>query len=175
MNARQASPDTMSAKPRSRIPLRGTEDEHLYELLRPGSVGIRARMFRAVHHFMVVAGIAVMLADTVQPWWVVYGTIFANIFHLISVFFIAEYLLRFINARAIPGTENYSAWRTRLDWAMSVEGVDFLGALPGIRRELLGRQPDLARVIYDAEHQRLGAGGAQRREREVARAFGCSG
>jgi hypothetical protein len=45
--------------------LRGTKDEHLYEILQPGSVGIRA--FRAVHHLMVVAGIAVTLADTVQP------------------------------------------------------------------------------------------------------------
>jgi len=36
-----------------------------------------------------------------------------------------------------------------------------------------GGQPDLARVIYDAAHQRLGAAGAQRmREREAALDFG---
>jgi hypothetical protein len=28
-------------------------------------------------------------------------------------------------------------------------------------RELMGRQPELARVIYDAAHQRLEAGGAE--------------
>jgi len=36
-------------------------------------------------------------------------------------------------------------------------------------RELMSRQPDLARVIYDAAHERLGAVGAQRtREQETA-------
>jgi hypothetical protein len=69
-----------------------------------------------------------MLADTVESWRAAYGIIFANIFHLISIFFIAEYLLRLIGA----GAEHRSAWRARLDWALSVKGiVDFLGTLPG--------------------------------------------
>jgi voltage-gated potassium channel len=43
-------------------------------------------------------------------------------------------------------------------------------------RELMGRQPDLARVIFDAAQQRLGAVGArQMREREAALDFGGSG
>jgi voltage-gated potassium channel len=42
-------------------------------------------------------------------------------------------------------------------------------------RELMGRQPELARVIYDAAHQRLEAVGAERmREREAALDFGTS-
>ena len=42
-------------------------------------------------------------------------------------------------------------------------------------RELIGRQPDLARIIYDAAHQRLAAGGAQRiSEREAAWDLGVS-
>lgn len=115
------------------MPVRGMNDGRLYEILQPGSAGTCARTFRAVHHLMVVAGIAVMLADTVQPWRAVYGMVFAGIFHMISVFFIAEYVLRLVGARQVPGAEHRSAWRSRLDWALSIEGIfDFFGALPGI-------------------------------------------
>jgi voltage-gated potassium channel len=42
-------------------------------------------------------------------------------------------------------------------------------------RELMGRQPDLARIIYDAAHQRLAADTAQQlRDREAAWDFGIS-
>jgi hypothetical protein len=42
-------------------------------------------------------------------------------------------------------------------------------------RELMGRQPDLARVIYDAAHQLLGAVGAERmRVPDAALDFGTS-
>ena len=42
-------------------------------------------------------------------------------------------------------------------------------------RELRSRQPDLARVIYDAAHRRLGAVGAERmRERETVGEFSAS-
>ena len=42
-------------------------------------------------------------------------------------------------------------------------------------RELMGRQLELARVIYDTAHQRLEAVGAERmREREAALDFGTS-
>jgi CRP-like cAMP-binding protein len=42
-------------------------------------------------------------------------------------------------------------------------------------RELMGRQPDLARAIYDAVHQRLDAVGTEpTREREAAWEFGIS-
>jgi voltage-gated potassium channel len=115
------------------MPVRGISDKRLYEILRPGSAGTRARIFRAVHHLMVGAGIAAMLADTVEPWRAAYGAVFADIFHLISIFFIAEYLLRLACAREAPGVEHTSAWRARLDWAFSLEGIiDFMGALPGI-------------------------------------------
>jgi CRP-like cAMP-binding protein len=43
-------------------------------------------------------------------------------------------------------------------------------------RELMGRQPDLARVIYDAAHQRLEAFGAETiRKREAGSHFRTSG
>jgi voltage-gated potassium channel len=108
-------------------------EERLYEILRPGAVGTEARIFRAVHHSMVAAGIAVMLADTVEPWREAYGELFENAFHLISAFFAADFLLRLIAAVGAPGAALRPAWRVRLHWAISIGGLlDFLGALPGV-------------------------------------------
>ena len=58
--------------------------ERLYEILRPDAAETYARLFRGVHHSMVAGGIAVMLADTVEPWREAYGDLFENAFHLIS-------------------------------------------------------------------------------------------
>ena len=60
--------------------------ERLYEILRPDSAGMHAKIFRGVHHSMVAAGIAVMLADTVESWRAAHGQLFEYAFHLISVF-----------------------------------------------------------------------------------------
>ena len=60
--------------------------ERLYEILRPDSAGMHAKIFHGVHHSMVSAGITVMLADTVEPWREAYGELFENAFHLISFF-----------------------------------------------------------------------------------------
>src|SRR6516162_190970 len=106
--------------------------ERLYETLRPDSAGAAARTFRAVHHSMVGAGIAVMLADTVEPWRAAYGGLFENAFHSICAFFVADYLLRLIAAPAAPGAEHRTRWRARLDWSLSIGGIfDLIGALPG--------------------------------------------
>ena len=82
---------------------------------------------------MVAAGIAVMLADTVEPWRAAHGDAFADTFHFVSVFFIAEYLLRLACAPGAPGADDPAAWRARLGWTCSLGGLfDFLGALPGV-------------------------------------------
>jgi voltage-gated potassium channel len=109
--------------------------QRLYEILRPDSAGAYARIFRGVHHSMVAAGIAVMLADTVEPWREAHGEIFENAFHLISAFFVTELLLRLIAGPgpAAPGTEYRRGWRARLAWGVSPGGIlDLLGALPGV-------------------------------------------
>jgi voltage-gated potassium channel len=85
-----------------------------------------------VHHSMVAAGIAVILADTVEPWREAYGGLLESAFLLICAFFIAEYLLRLIAARSAAGAENRARWRAQLDWGLSPGGIfDLLGALPG--------------------------------------------
>ena len=48
---------------------------------------------------------------------------FANGFHVICAFFIAEYLLRLIGAPGAPGARHRAPWRARLDWALSPGGI----------------------------------------------------
>ncbi|MBO0736163.1 MAG: cyclic nucleotide-binding domain-containing protein [Alphaproteobacteria bacterium] len=105
----------------------------LYDLLRPGASGSSARIFRAMHHAMVAAGVTVMLVDTVEAWRQVYGVLFENVFHLISAFFVAEFAVRLVAAPGAPGAELRPAWRARLAWIVSAGGLlDFLGTLPGL-------------------------------------------
>lgn len=105
----------------------------LYEILRPDSVEVRGGLFRAVHHLAVAAGVAVMLAETVEPWQAAYGEVFVLAFRLLCIFFIVEYLLRLACAPGAPGAGDRAVWRARLDWACSLGGLfDFLGTLPGV-------------------------------------------
>lgn len=108
-------------------------EERLYEILRPGAMQSKARLFRAVHHSMVAAGVVVISADTVEPWRAAHGEAFTDAFRLISVFFIAEFFLRLACAPGAPEAANRAPWRARFDWARSGSGVvDVLGVLPGI-------------------------------------------
>ena len=110
-----------------------TSWEYLYDVLRPDGGTAVGRSFRAVHHSMVLCGIAVMLADTVAPWRELYGALFGYAFHLVSGFFIAEFLLRLLAAPGAPGSESRPVGRARLDWSISPGGIlDLLGALPGL-------------------------------------------
>jgi voltage-gated potassium channel len=105
--------------------------ERLKEMLQPDSGGRPARAFRALHHSMVLTGIFVVLADTVEPWRAEHGAWFANIFRIVSAFFVADYVLR-LTAAATSGRAQGGAGRARLAWAVSAGGVfDFLAALPG--------------------------------------------
>jgi voltage-gated potassium channel len=107
--------------------------ERLYEILRPDSAGMHAKIFHGVHHSMVSAGITVMLADTVEPWREAYGELFENAFHLISAFFVAEFLVRLIASPGAPGVEQRPGWRAQLAWGLSNGGLlDLFGALPGV-------------------------------------------
>jgi voltage-gated potassium channel len=112
---------------------REMKSDHLYEILRAGTASAQATAFRIVHHSMATAGIAVMLADSVESWRDKYGSLLALGFHVISTFFITDYLLRLIAAPGAPMAQQRSAWRARADWALSLGGIfDFLGALPGL-------------------------------------------
>jgi voltage-gated potassium channel len=104
----------------------------LYQLLQPETAGPAARTFRAVHHAMVAAGVAIMLADTVAPWRQAHQRTLDGAFQTACAFFFIEYWLRLIAAPGAPGAV-HGRWRPRLAWAVSLGGIsDFFGALPGM-------------------------------------------
>jgi voltage-gated potassium channel len=107
--------------------------ERLYQLLRPEAPDAFARLFRGVHHAMVVAGIGIMLADTVAEWRLAWADALDDGFQIACGFFFAEYLLRLTAAPGAPGAGHRGKWRARLSWAVSLGGIcDFVGALPGV-------------------------------------------
>jgi voltage-gated potassium channel len=107
--------------------------ERLYRLLQPESTGRAARTFRAAHHAIVAAGVAIMLADTVAPWRQAHQRLLDGGFQAACAFFFAEYWLRLFAARGAPGAAPRGSWRPRLAWSVSLGGLcDFLGALPGV-------------------------------------------
>ncbi len=105
----------------------------LYLVLEPGSTADGASIFRAVHHLMAAAGIAIMLVNTVQPLEEAYGVLLAIGFYIAAAFFMAEYVLRLIAEPEAPGGEHRSPLRMRLGWALSIGGLfDLVAALPGV-------------------------------------------
>lgn len=100
-------------------------------MLDPDSSDREARSFRLLHHTLVALGIAVLLADTVQPIREQYEILLDIGFLVVSLFFVLEYALRFIIAPVAPGSEHRPAWRTHLSWALSGGGLlDLAAALP---------------------------------------------
>src|SRR5438132_11077102 len=85
----------------------------LYRVLDPESPDPAARIFRAVHHVLAAFGIAIVLAETMEPVQADYGAQLAAGFYVVGGFFIAEYLLRLIAAPSKPGHEHLSAWHER--------------------------------------------------------------
>ena len=105
----------------------------LYRVLDPESRDPAARIFRVVHHALAAFGIAIVLAETMEPVQADYGQELAAGFYIVGGFFIAEYLLRLIAAPAKPGHEHLASWRARALWAVSPGGIfDLVCALPGV-------------------------------------------
>src|SRR5437763_10720131 len=105
----------------------------LYRVLDPESPDRAARIFRVVHHVLAAFGIAIVLAETMEPVQADYGAELAAGFYVVGGFFIAEYLLRLIAAPSKPGHEHLPAWRARALWAVSPGGIfDLVCALPGV-------------------------------------------
>jgi voltage-gated potassium channel len=105
----------------------------LYRVLDPESHDPAARIFRVVHHALAAFGIAIVLAETMEPVQADYGQELAAGFYIVGGFFIAEYVLRLIAAPAKPGHEHLASWRARALWAVSPGGIfDLVCALPGV-------------------------------------------
>jgi voltage-gated potassium channel len=104
---------------------------HLYRLLQPRPSEVAGRVCSGVHHAMVAAGIAVMLAMTVPELRGGYGGAMAAAFYAIAGFFVAEFVLRFYLAPQAPGGEQRGPFGSRLAWVFSFSGlIDLLGVVP---------------------------------------------
>jgi voltage-gated potassium channel len=113
----------------------------LYLLLQPENPAKGARIFRLVHHLVVALGIAILLTATVASLADAYGALLEIGFHVVAVFFIAEYLCRLFAAPEAPGGEHRGPLTTRLAWATSLGGLfDLVGALPALI--VLAHAPD---------------------------------
>lgn len=112
----------------------------LYLALRPESPDPAARIFRAVHHVMVAAGIAIMLAVTIERVRAAYGTPLAVGFYIVAVFFLAEYALRLIASPEAPGGAHRAVHSAQVAWMLSLGGLlDLACALPGLIALAYGR------------------------------------
>src|SRR5436190_2818669 len=105
----------------------------LYLLLQPESPDVGARIFRAVHHLMVAAGIAIMLIATVTAMADAHGRLLEIGFYVVAAFFLAEYVLRLVAAPEAPGGAHRRPLDAQLTWATSLGGVfDLVCSLPGL-------------------------------------------
>ena len=131
----------------------------LYLVLQPESTANTARIFRAVHHVMAVAGIVVMLTGTVAPMRAEYGGPLAIAFYLIAAFFLADYVLRLIAAPEAPGAEHRGPSRARLAWALSLGGLfDLAAGLPGLIALAYGFGASLAGFVWAFKFVRYSPG-----------------
>jgi voltage-gated potassium channel len=131
----------------------------LYLLLRPDSPDTAARIFRLWHHAMALAGISVMLLETVAPLRAAYGAALAIGFYTVAAFFMAEYLLRLIAVPEAPGGEHRGDLRARIAWAISLGGVfDLLCGLPGVIALAYGPDAGLAGFIWAFKFVRYSPG-----------------
>jgi len=111
----------------------------LHEIMRPESQARPGRLLRLLHHAMTVAGIGVVLADSVEEWREHYAAALGAVFYLVSAFFAAAFLVRLIAAPADPRAAHHSPWQARWSYLASLGGVfDLLAALPGPLRLATG-------------------------------------
>jgi len=104
----------------------------LYRLMNPATKDAAARAFRLVHHAMAAAGIAVMLAATMERMQRDYARGLEIAFLAVAAFFAIEFILRLIAAPEAPGGAHRGAGQARLAWLGSLPGAfDFFAALPG--------------------------------------------
>jgi voltage-gated potassium channel len=115
--------------------------ERLYRILDADADDRTARLFRMAHHATVVAGIAIMLAETVQDFQRAHAGPLDIAFRLVCAFFAVEYIFRLWAVAEQPGAEHRGEWRSRLAWAVSLGGVfDALGVAPLILLNAVGTE-----------------------------------
>jgi voltage-gated potassium channel len=131
----------------------------LYLLLQPESPGNGARIFRIVHHLMVAAGVAIVLAATVPEVHAAYDRALAIGFYVVAAFFFAEYVLRLIVAQEAPGGEHRGPLGAQLGWVISLGGVfDLVCALPFLMTLMHVREAGLFGFVWAFKYVRYSPG-----------------
>jgi len=106
-------------------------ERRIYDWLSAGSKAWPAVVFRIVHHFLVIGGLAALVLDTVDSIDAAFGTGLGRVFDVALAFFTLEYLLRLIVAPAAPWVQPGRPWRARWQWFTSGAGViDLVALLP---------------------------------------------
>jgi len=131
----------------------------LYLLLQPETPDTGARIFRAVHHLMVAAGIAIMMSATVSAIADAHGDFIEIGFYVVAAFFLAEYVARLIAAPEAPGGEHRRPLDSQFAWATSLGGVfDLISALPGLIALLHVPEAGLFGFVWAFKYVRYSAG-----------------
>jgi voltage-gated potassium channel len=131
----------------------------LYLLLRPECPDAAARIFRLVHHLMVAAGIAIMLAGTVAPMQGSYAAALAIGFYIVAAFFLAEFVLRLFAATEAPGGEHRGPLGAQIAYALSLGGVfDLASGLLGILALAWGPGASVLGFIWAFKYVRYSPG-----------------
>jgi len=117
--------------------------EHwIFENTRPTALTTPARAFRAVHHLLLVLGVAAMVAASDADIAAKHGALLAVVFNLALGFFAVEYVARLYGAAAAPAAEATHPWIARWEWAISMNGlIDLAAVLPFILAGLFGWNP----------------------------------
>lgn len=131
----------------------------VYRLLQPATPDLPARVWRAIHHAMVAAGIGVMLGLTVDDWRHAYGELLSVVFFVVAGFFVLDYLLRLYAAPGAPGGEHRGALRASLAWAGSLGGAfDMLGLTPALIALIDRREASIFGFVWVFKYVRYSEG-----------------
>jgi voltage-gated potassium channel len=119
----------------------------VYCTLDPRHASAPARIFRFVHHALVITGIASVVLATVPQIAESYAVALEAAFHLALAFFLVVYMLRIFAMPAAPWAHPHHPWRDRLQWAVSFAGlVDLLSTWLVLVAGLLELGPDSAHL-----------------------------
>ncbi|MGH6662423.1 MAG: cyclic nucleotide-gated ion channel [Rhodospirillales bacterium] len=117
-------------------------EKWVYDNSRPTALSVPARVFRAAHHVLLVAGVGAMVLATLPPMAAAHGMALATVFNLALGFFAVEYVVRLYGAAATPSAEPTHPWIARREWAISLNGlIDLAAVLPFVLAGLLAWNP----------------------------------
>lgn len=109
----------------------GVQAGRIYHWLNPETTTFPARLFRVLHHALVVGGLAAVVMDSVPDVHAKLAITLGIVFWTGLGFFAIEYALRLWSASEAPWAPAGRPWKARMHWMRSAGGViDALALLP---------------------------------------------